>query len=344
MSSSQVKNMNQIDKHTYKGARGIGEAVSNPLTRAHGLDLARRQRTLLRSVNCQGVGLHSGRNVSLTLKPAMAGTGIVFRRTDLAGSPEIPARWDHVVDATMCTTIGTANGVRVGTVEHLMAAFAGCHIDNAIVELDGPEVPVMDGSAAPFVFLMDCAGTIEQEGPRRVIEILKPVRVEQGGKVAELLPSDTFTVAFEIDFASGAIARQSVQFELVNGTFNKEVARARTFGFAEEVEKMRAAGLALGGSLDNAVVVEGDKVLNADGLRYQDEFVRHKVLDAVGDLKLADGEIQGAYRGSRAGHMMTNLLLRALFADPTAYCIRGGIEEAAMVAQAPVRSRVAARA
>ena len=336
--------MNQIDKRTYKGTRGIGEAVSNPLTRARGLDLARRQRTLLRSVNCQGVGLHSGRDISLTLKPAMAGAGIVFRRTDLAGSPEIPARWDHVVDATMCTTIGTANGVRVGTIEHLMAAFAGCHIDNAIVEVDGPEVPVMDGSAAPFVFLIDCAGTIEQDGARPVIEILKPIRVEHGGKVAELLPSDTFTVAFEIDFASSVIARQSIEFELVNGTFNKEVARARTFGFAEEVEKMRAAGLALGGSLDNAVVVEGDKVLNADGLRYQDEFVRHKVLDAVGDLKLAGGEIQGAYRGSRAGHLMTNMLLRALFADPTAYCVHGGSEPVAMFAETPVRRRVAAHA
>jgi len=320
--------------------------MSNPLTRARGLDLARRQRTLLRSVNCVGVGLHSGRKVNLTLKPATAGSGIIFRRVDLAGSPEVPARWDHVVDATMCTTIGTENGVRIGTVEHLMAAFAGCHVDNAIVEVDGPEVPVMDGSAAPFVFLIDCAGTIEQDLPRTVIEILKPIKVEHAGKVAELLPSDTFTVAFEIDFASGAIAQQSVEFELANGTFNKEVARARTFGFAEEVEKMRAAGLALGGSLDNAVVIEGDKVLNADGLRYQDEFVRHKVLDAVGDLKLAGGEIRGAYRGSRAGHQMTNLLLRALFADPTAYCVHG--ETASVMAEAevpaPVRRRAGARA
>jgi UDP-3-O-[3-hydroxymyristoyl] N-acetylglucosamine deacetylase len=167
------------------------------------------------------------------------------------------------------------------------------------------------------------------------------VKVEHNGKTAELLPSDTFTVAFAIDFASGAIAQQSIELELVNGTFNKEVARARTFGFAEEVEKMRAAGLALGGSLDNAVVVEGDKVLNADGLRYQDEFVRHKVLDAVGDLKLAGGEIQGAYRGTRAGHQMTNMLLRALFADPTAYCVHGGTQKAAApaIAEAPLRRR-----
>ena len=336
--------MNQIDKHTFKATRGIGQTAFNPLTRARGLDLARRQRTLLRSVNCKGVGLHSGRDLSLTLKPAMAGTGIVFRRVDLAGSPEIPARWDHVVDATMCTTLGAENGVRVGTVEHLMAAFSGCHVDNAIVEVDGPEIPVMDGSAAPFVFLIDCAGTIEQEAPRTVIEILKPVKVEHNGKIAELLPSDTFTVAFEIDFASGAIAHQAIELELVNGTFNKEVARARTFGFAEEVEKMRAAGLALGGSLDNAVVVEGDKVLNADGLRYEDEFVRHKVLDAVGDLKLAGGEIQGAYRGARAGHQMTNLLLRALFADPSAYCVHGPVtHQTAMAAPAPVRSEAPIR-
>jgi UDP-3-O-[3-hydroxymyristoyl] N-acetylglucosamine deacetylase len=313
--------------------RGIGQTASNPLTRVRGLDLASRQRTLLRTVNCVGVGLHSGRDLSLTLKPAAAGTGIVFRRVDLAGAPEIPARFDHVVDATMCTTLGTKDGVRVSTVEHLMAAFAGCHVDNAIVEVDGPEIPVMDGSAAPFVFLIECAGTVEQDSRRTIIEILKPVRVELGGKVAELLPSDTFTVAFEIDFNSGAISHQAIELELVNGTFNKEVARARTFGFAEDVEKLQAAGLALGGSLDNAVVVEGDKILNADGLRYQDEFVRHKVLDAVGDLKLAGGDIRGAYRGVRAGHQLTNLLLRALFADPSAYCVHGPV--ARVVAKVP---------
>ena len=340
--------MNQIDKRMYAETRGIGQmfaqAVSNQLTRARGLDLARRQRTLLRTVNCVGVGLHSGRDLTLTLKPAAAGTGIVFRRVDLDGAPEIQARFDNVVDATMCTTLGTDNGVRVGTVEHLMAAFAGCHVDNAIVEVDGPEVPVMDGSAAPFVFLIECAGTVEQDSRGTVIEILKPVRVELDGKSAELVPSDTFTVAFEIDFASGAIAHQSIELELVNGTFNKEVSRARTFGFAEEVEKLRAAGLARGGSLDNAVVVEGDKILNADGLRYRDEFVRHKVLDAVGDLKLAGGEIQGAYRGARAGHQLTNLLLRALFADPTAYCVHGPAMPVPAAETAPARVRAARRA
>ena len=330
--------MNQIDRHSFRGTQGFGQAVSNPLTRVRGLDLARRERTLLRSVNCVGVGLHSGRSVSLTLKPALAGTGIVFRRVDLAGSPEIPARWDHVVDTAMCTTIGIDGGIRVGTVEHLMSAFAGCHVDNAIVEVDGPEVPVMDGSAQPFVFLIECAGMVDQDRQRTVIEILKPVKVEQGGKSAELLPSDTFSVDFEIDFASGAVARQSIRLELVNGTFNKEVARARTFGFAEDVEKLRAAGLALGGSLDNAVVVEGDKILNEGGLRYEDEFVRHKVLDAVGDLNLAGGEIRGAYRGARAGHQMTNLLLRALFADPSAYCVHGPARQAYDdAASAPIR-------
>ncbi len=329
--------MNQIDKHTFRGLPGYGPAVSNPLTRVRGLDLARRERTLLRSVNCIGVGLHSGHNVSLTLKPALAGTGIVFRRVDLAGSPEIPARWDHVVDTAMCTTIGIEGGIRVGTVEHLMSAFAGCHVDNAIVEINGPEVPVMDGSAQPFVFLIECAGIVDQDRQRRVIEILKPVKVEQGGKSAELLPSDNFSVDFEIDFASSAVARQSIRLELVNGTFNKEVARARTFGFAEDVEKLRAAGLALGGSLDNAVVVEGDKILNEGGLRYEDEFVRHKVLDAVGDLNLAGAEIRGAYRGARAGHQLTNLLLRALFADPSAYCVHGPALAEDEVASAPVR-------
>jgi UDP-3-O-[3-hydroxymyristoyl] N-acetylglucosamine deacetylase len=283
----------------------------------------RKQRTLQRIVNCVGVGLHSGRTVSLTLKPADAGSGIRFRRTDLAGTPDIPARWDHVVETAMCTTLGFDKVVRVATVEHLMAAFAGCHIDNAIVEVNGPEVPVMDGSAQPFVFLIECAGIVEQDAPQTIIEILKAVRVESEGRMAELVPSDTYTVDFEIEFASVAIARQRMKVELVNGTFNKEIARARTFGFIEEVEKLRQLGLALGGSLDNAVVVEGDKVLNSDGLRYDDEFVRHKVLDAVGDLNLAGGEFRGAYRGVRSGHQMTNLLLRTLFADPAAWRLHG---------------------
>ena len=328
--------MNQIGSRTYRETRRLGDGLMSVVSAQPNL---RKQRTLQRIVNCVGVGLHSGRTVSLTLKPADPGTGIRFRRFDLAGAPEIPARWDHVVETSMCTTLGLDKIVRVGTVEHLMAAFAGCHIDNAIVEVNGPEVPVMDGSAQPFVFLIECAGIVEQDRAQTVIEVLKPVRVESEGRVAEFTPSNTFTVDFEIEFTSCAIARQHIRVELVNGAFNKEIARARTFGFIEEVEKLRQLGLALGGSLDNAVVVEGDKVLNSDGLRYDDEFVRHKVLDAVGDLNLAGGEFRGAYHGLRAGHQMTNQLLRMLFADPTAWRLHGAAEAAPRAALTRVARR-----
>ena len=278
-----------------------------------------KQKTLLRTMNCVGIALHSGEKVSLTLRPAEANTGIIFRRTDSPGSKEIVASWDNVVDTRVCTTIGNDDGATISTVEHLMAALAGCHVDNVYVDVNGPEVPVMDGSAQPFVFLIECAGLQEQDAPRRVIEILKPIRVEIGDKMAELVPSDTFSVGFEIDFDSKIVAKQSITVTMINGTFKKEVARARTFGFMHEVEQLQAAGLGLGGSLDNAVIVEDDKVLNEDGLRYDDEFVRHKVLDAVGDLYLSGGIIMGSFKGVRSGHALTNQLLRALFADQSAW-------------------------
>jgi UDP-3-O-[3-hydroxymyristoyl] N-acetylglucosamine deacetylase len=284
------------------------------------------QRTLSRPASCMGIALHSGKKISLAINPAPAGTGIQFRRTDLAGSQPIAARWDNVVDTTMCTTLGEGD-VRIATVEHLMAALAGCHVDNAIIEVDGPELPVMDGSAHPFVFLIECAGVIEQDASRPVLEILKPVKVSAGGSTAELSPADIFSVSFEIDFDQSAVLRQEISVNLVNGTFKNEIARARTFGFANEVEQLRAAGLALGGSLDNAVVVDGETVLNEGGLRYSDEFVRHKVLDAVGDLYLAGAPIKGHYKGVRAGHTLTNQLLRTLFAEPGAWRIRNGDAE-----------------
>ena len=280
---------------------------------------ATRQKTLRKSIDCVGIGLHSGTTVSMTLHPGEVDSGIIFRRTDIGGVV-LPARWDQVVDSSLCTAIGNRDGVRIGTIEHLMAAFAGCHIDNAVVDIDGPEVPIMDGSAQPFVFLMECAGMVEQEAPRRSIRILKPVKVEHKGCSAELVPADYFSMEFEIDFGSPAVGKQKIALNLVNGTFKKEVARARTFGFEHEVEGLRAAGLALGGSLDNAVVVSGDKVLNEDGLRYRDEFVRHKVLDAVGDLYLAGAPIVGRYHGHRSGHALTRKLLETLFADPDAWC------------------------
>jgi UDP-3-O-[3-hydroxymyristoyl] N-acetylglucosamine deacetylase len=278
-----------------------------------------RQNTILSTINCVGVALHSGQKVSLTLRPAEKNTGIVFRRTDIAGSRDIIASWDNVVDTRMCTTIGNDDGVRISTIEHLMSAFSGCGVDNVFVDVNGPEVPAMDGSAQPFVFLIECAGLLEQDANRRVIEILKPVRVVVGDKMAEFIPSDVFSVAFEIDFESEVIAKQAISLTLVNGTYKKEVSRARTFGFMNEVEHLKAAGLGLGGSLDNAVIVEDNKVLNENGLRYADEFVRHKVLDAVGDLYTAGGIFMGSYKGVRSGHSMTNQLLRALFADKSAW-------------------------
>lgn len=301
--------------HEYQASNLNGVSVEqSPDSMTH-------QTTLLRSISCVGVGLHSGAKVTLTLNPAPADSGIRVRRTDLPGAPEILARWDHVVDTTLCTTLGNADGVTVGTVEHLMAALSGCHIDNTVIEVDGPEVPIMDGSSQPFVFLMECAGTKNLSAPRRVIEILRAVRVGSETEFAELAPYDSFSVGFEIEFAHTAVARQALEVSMINGTFKKEIARARTFGFMDEVEKLRASGLALGGSLDNAVVVDGDEVLNEGGLRYDDEFVRHKVLDAVGDLYLAGGLLQARYRGHRSGHSLNNRLLRQLFICPDAWRI-----------------------
>ena len=286
---------------------------------AEDLKLSQNQTTLARSIDCAGVGLHTGRTVALKLCPAPAGSGVVFKRIDLEGAPEVLACWSNVVDTRMCTTLGNGEGVIVSTVEHLMAALSGAHVDNLVVELDGPEVPVMDGSAQPFIFLIECAGIKELNAPREVIEILKPVRVELDGKVAELLPGNGFSVGFEIDFADDGVARQKISIPLVNGSFKKEIARARTFGFVHEVEALRAAGLGLGGSLENAVIVDGDKILNEGGLRFADEFVRHKVLDAVGDLYLCGAPIRGHYRGFKAGHYLTNEVLKALFADTSAW-------------------------
>jgi len=254
----------------------------------------------------------------MTLHPAAAATGIVFRRSDRGGA-EIVASWRNVIDSTLCTTIGTPDGLKIATIEHLMAAFAGLEIDNAVVELDGPEVPVMDGSAAPFVFLIECAGIAEQIAPRRGIKILKPVSVGAAGSSAALVPADGFRLSFAIDFASSAIRRQELTYDGDGESFKHELSRARTFGFLDDVERMRQAGLARGGSLDNAVVISGDRVLNQEGLRYDDEFVRHKMLDALGDLYLAGGSIMGHFHGMRSGHALNRQLLAALFADPAAW-------------------------
>lgn len=281
-----------------------------------------RQKTLKTRINCTGVGLHSGRRVRLTIGPAAIDAGILFKRTDEAGNGAvIPARWDRVVDTRLCTTIGDGNGVAVGTVEHLMAAFSGLGVDNAMVEIDGPEVPIMDGSADAFVFLIECAGFAEQSAPRKRLKILKRVAVGDGESCAVLMPAPFAALDFSLDFPSPAIGRQDKSVRLVNGTFKRELSRARTFGFAEEVEQLRKAGLARGGSLDNAIVIGADRVLNREGLRYGDEFVRHKLLDAVGDLYLAGGLLEGRFQGVRSGHALNHQLLRALFADADAWTI-----------------------
>jgi len=274
------------------------------------------------SIGCIGVGLHSGRKVALTLHPAAAGTGIVFHRSDLGVS--IPARFDRVVDTRLCTALGAEGRpeVRIGTVEHVMAALAGCGIDDAMIELDGPEVPILDGSAAPFVFLIDCAGIVHSAAPRNAIEVLRKIRVEdKSGAFAELLPAReaAFDADVEIDFPNTAIGRQSLAMRVTQASFRETLADSRTFTLAEEVTRLRAAGLAQGGSLANAVVVDGPLVLNPGGLRHADEFVRHKLMDAVGDLALAGAPLRARFRGSRSGHALNNRVLRALFADPSAW-------------------------
>ena len=244
----------------------------------------------------------------------------MFQRTDLSEDEGfIPALWDRVCDTTLCSTIANDHGARVATVEHLMAALAGCEVDNVLVELDSAEVPIMDGSAAPFVFLIECAGLVQQDAARRVIRILKTVSVEDDDKLVKLSPGNGLSVSLEIDFENPHVARQTHRFDISGLIFKDELCRARTFGFETDIEEMRNRGLARGGSLQNAIVVGEHGVINEGGLRYDDEFIRHKALDAVGDLYLAGAPIMGAYQGVRSGHGLNNGLLRTLFADLDAW-------------------------
>jgi UDP-3-O-[3-hydroxymyristoyl] N-acetylglucosamine deacetylase len=277
------------------------------------------QHTIQKEITTAGTGLHSGAAINLALKPAMAGHGIVFVRTDLTGDNRIPALWDKVTDTRLCTVISNDSGASVGTIEHLMAALRGCAIDNILVELNGPEVPAMDGSSKPFVDMIDKAGIAAQNAPRRAIRILKEVTVEDGDKAVTLRPAEEFIFAGEIDFDHPDIGRQRYEIKLLNGNFRHDLADSRTFGFFHEVEMMRKAGLALGGSLDNAVVLDKTKVMNPEGLRHSNEFIRHKLLDAIGDLYLAGAPILGAYEGVKAGHAMNNAVLRKLFATQGAF-------------------------
>jgi UDP-3-O-[3-hydroxymyristoyl] N-acetylglucosamine deacetylase len=278
------------------------------------------QRTLKNVIRATGVGIHTGEKVFMTLRPAAVNTGIVFRRTDLEPAVEVPAFATQVGDTSMNTTL-EHDGVRVSTVEHLMSAFAGLGIDNAYVDLSNAEVPIMDGSAGPFVFLIQSAGIEEQSAAKRFIRILKPVEVRRDDKWARIDPYDGFRVSFKIDF-NHPVFRSHQSFASVDfstTSYLKEIARARTFGFMRDIEMLRERNLVLGGSMDNAVVLDDYRVLNEDGLRYEDEFVKHKVLDAIGDLYLLGHGLIGAFSGYKSGHELNNLLLRELLEQPSAW-------------------------
>jgi UDP-3-O-[3-hydroxymyristoyl] N-acetylglucosamine deacetylase len=290
-------------------------AVPRPETSPRG------QRTLRNPIGCVGTGLHTGAKVSLTLHPAEPNSGVRFVRYDRPGRSIIPARFDQVCDTTTCTVLGDPGGTMVGTVEHLMAALAICEIDNLLIEVGGPELPIMDGSAQPFVFLIECAGIVEQERARRWIEVLKPVTIDAHGKSARLEPADRLILDCEIHFEHPLIASQALRISFEPELLKVEIAQARTFGFAERMEDLWSRGLVLGGCLKNTVVVSRDRVLNEEGLRFPDEFIRHKVLDTLGDLYLAGAPLVGRFTGRSAGHTLHNKLLRALFADPGAWRI-----------------------
>jgi len=279
-----------------------------------------KQRTLKNVIRATGVGLHTGEKVHLTLRPAAPDTGIVFRRVDLEPPAEIRACPENVGDTRLSTTLINGN-VRVSTVEHLLSAFAGLGVDNAYVDLSAPEVPIMDGSAGPFVFLLQSAGIEEQARPKRFIRIRRPIEVRDGDKFARFEPYEGFKVEFTIDFDHPAFQDRAkrAQVDFSTSSFVKEISRARTFGFLREIEQLRQQNLALGGSLDNAVVVDEYRVLNEEGLRYEDEFVKHKILDAIGDLYLLGHTLIGAFKGHKSGHALNNQLLRALMADQAAW-------------------------
>lgn len=278
------------------------------------------QSTIKSPVTFKGVGLHTGELTTLTVYPASAEYGIWFRRSDLtSGDVMIAASWDLVTPGRLCTKIRNSAGTEISTVEHIMAALAGCGIHNALVEVSGPEVPILDGSATEFVEGILGRGIRHQAAPVRAIKILETVEVHEGDATARLVPSDAFEIEFQIDFEDAAIGRQSKRLNMENGTFVRELCNSRTFCRQRDVDSMRANGLARGGTLRNAIVVEGDRVLSPGGFRFDDEAVRHKMLDALGDLTLAGAPIFGRYEGNRAGHALTNKLLRALFARPGAF-------------------------
>lgn len=287
------------------------------------------QHTVAAEVSCVGVSLHSGDMVNMVIRPSQPDSGIVFVRKDI-DSPHnsVPATFDAVVETNLGTVIANKHGITVSTIEHLMAALWGAGIDNARIELNGPEVPIMDGSSEPFVFLLECAGRVQQGATRRVIEVLREITVTEGGSTATLAPHEGFVLDVEIAFNHQLIGSQKATYDFTDTSFKQSLARARTFGFARDVEKMRSMGLALGGSLHNAIVVGENEIINEGGLRYADEFVRHKALDCVGDYFLAGAGIHGRVTTKRPGHGINNKLLRELFSNPENYRMIGGEEVA----------------
>lgn len=289
------------------------------LSKKTGFQASGRQTTLANSISLTGVGVHSGAPVSITLHPSDANSGVCFTVSHLDKDVEINAHCDFIDSLLLCTVLGSECGASVATVEHLMAAIRGMSVDNMLVEIDNGEVPIMDGSAMPFVRAIEEAGVVELDAPRRFIKVLKPVRVEENGCWGELLPYNGFRLEVEIDFKTPVIGRQKFVSEMSPGVFKEELARARTFGFMADVEGLWAAGRALGASLDNTVAIDNDKVLNPEGLRFADEFVRHKALDAVGDLALAGYPLLCSYKSYRGGHALNAKAIQTLFADDSAW-------------------------
>ena len=285
------------------------------------LNSSKKQQTIGSEFNLNGIGLHSGKKVNISIEPAGVNSGIKFIRTDLKKNNTIDALWSNVSSTNLCTTISNNKGVSVSTIEHLMSALSGMHIDNVNVLIDSVEVPIMDGSSLPFVQQIEDRGILTQNLDRKIIIVNQPVEVSNNGSYAKIKPNNQFSIDFEIDFESHLINKQACQLQLINGNYKSDISSARTFGFEKDVDCLRKNGLALGGSLDNAVVVGEHNILNKEGLRFNDEFVRHKILDFIGDLYLAGNPIQGYFYGSKSGHFLNNQLLRKLFSDKNNYKI-----------------------
>ncbi|MDC0194636.1 UDP-3-O-acyl-N-acetylglucosamine deacetylase [Alphaproteobacteria bacterium] len=283
------------------------------------LNLSKKQQTLQSEIVIKGIGLHTGKDVKIIIQPANKNNGIKFIRTDIKKNNIIEALWSNVTSTNLSTTISNQKGVSVSTIEHLMSALSGMHIDNVNILIDNKEVPIMDGSSLPFVKNFEATGILHQEVDRKVILVKKEIQVFKNDSFAKIIPNKQFAIDFAIDFESHLIKKQACQLQLVNGNYKSDISSARTFGFEKDVDLLRANGLVLGGSLDNAVVVGENKILNEDGLRFDDEFVRHKILDSIGDLYLAGNPIYGYFYGNKSGHFLNNQLLRKLFSDKSNY-------------------------